>query len=211
LLIRNHVLGFCSCLGLLPSWLQDKIEVAASNRYMKWFLGEFNLPGTPYTMEQITESLKHALSTSHGIPFSSRKVKNVLCKVYRNQTDSTSDKRFCDLAFKGQMLFTCEGKGLRIYFPSETGLPNTVVGDYLVTKWAFGNTLLLVEDIVGSLGMSDKGVPTSKEAENWTVPLALMFGQAHTEVEFDIGHNVEVLCDKFFKFRFRKLSGNLCG
>jgi hypothetical protein len=80
------------------------------------------------------------------------------------------------------MFFTCEGKGLRISFPLDTGLPDTVVDDYLVTKWAFGNTLLWVEDIIGTLGMLDKGVATSKEAEKWTVPVALMFGQAHQKL-----------------------------
>jgi hypothetical protein len=42
--------------------------------------------------------------------------------------------------------------------------------------------------------MSDKGVPTPKEADNWLVPDTLMYGEAHTEVEFDIGHKVEVTC-----------------
>jgi hypothetical protein len=45
-----------------------------------------------------------------------------------------------------------------------------------VKKWAFGNTLLLVKDVIGKLGMSNKGVPTAKEAGSWSVPDALMFG-----------------------------------
>jgi hypothetical protein len=45
------------------------------------------------------------------------------------------------------------------------------------------------------VGMLDKGVLTPKEASNWSVPDALMFGRALTEVEFDIGPKVEVTCE----------------
>jgi hypothetical protein len=58
----------------------------------------------------------------------------------------------------------------------ETGLQDILVDNYLITKWAFGNTLILVEEIIGKLGMSDKGVPMAKEMQDWVVPDALMFG-----------------------------------
>jgi hypothetical protein len=114
------------------------------------------------------------------------------------QTDSTSYKWFCDLFFKGQMLYTCKGSGLRTIYPQNTELEDTLVDDYLVKKWPLGNTLLLVEDSNGKLGIADKGVPTPKEASIWSVPEDLMKGWAHTAVEFDILHKVEARCVSFF-------------
>jgi hypothetical protein len=52
---------------------------------------------------------------------------------------------------------------------------DTVVDLYLINQWAFDNTLLSVKDIIVTLGLSDKGVPTSGEAREWSVPDALMF------------------------------------
>jgi hypothetical protein len=208
-LVTNHVLGICSCLGLLPSWVRGEVEVSPSSRYMQWFFEKFELPSSSDTVEQITENLRHALSTRYGIFVSRRKVENVLCKHYRMRTDSRSDARFCDLAFKGQMLFECEGEGLRITYPSTTNFEDCFVEDYLVTKWTFGNTLLSVEDINGKLGMSDKGVPTSKEASDWTVPDGLMVGRAHTKVEFDICHKIEVKCTNFFRMHLQKVANKL--
>lgn len=211
LLVTNHVLGICSCLGLLPSWVRGEIEVSATSRYMKWFLNRFNLPSGPDTMEQITETIKHALGSCYGVPFSRRKVENVLCKVYRNRTDSTSDKRFCDLVFPGQSIYSCDGDGLRVSIPNESEQEDTFIEDYLVTKWAFANTSITVEEMNGKLGMSDKGVPTPKEAENWSVPDDLMYGRARTEIELDIGHKVKVTCATLFKSTFRKVSSKLRG
>jgi hypothetical protein len=51
-LITNHVLGICSCVGLLPSWVRGKIEVLASTRYMKWFLEKFQLLSNADAMDQ---------------------------------------------------------------------------------------------------------------------------------------------------------------
>jgi hypothetical protein len=211
LLVTNHILGIGACLGLLPSWVRDEIEVSGSSRYMKWFLSKFDLPNGADTLDQITETLRHALSTRYQFPFSRRMVENILCKVYRIATESNSDNRFCDLAFAGQMLFKTESKGLRVSFPLASGLQDTLVDDYLITKWAFGNTIISVEEIIGKLGMSDKGVPTAKESKNWSVPYALMFARSRTRIDFDIGHRVEVGCQKYFQFHFQKISKKLRG
>jgi hypothetical protein len=137
---------------------------------MKCFLEKFELASSADTIEQITENLLHALSSCYGIAFSRRMVENVLCKVFRNRTGSNSNRLFCDLAFEGQMLFKCEGDGLRVFFPSNGEAEDTLVEDYLIRKWAFGNTILLVEDVIGKLGMSENSVPTPKETGNWSVP-----------------------------------------
>jgi hypothetical protein len=42
--------------------------------------------------------------------------------------------------------------------------------------------------MIERLGISNKGVPTNKEASEWSVPDALMFGRAKMKVDFDIGH-----------------------
>ena len=162
LLVTNHVLGICSCLGLLPAWVRGEIEVASSSRYMQWFLGKFKLKATVDSMEQITETVRHALSSRYQIPFSRRKVENVLCKVYRTRSGSTSDKKFCDLIFPGQMLFTCEGNRLRVSFPSNDAAKDSLAELYLAQRWAFDNMLLSVDAIIRRLGISDKGVPTNK-------------------------------------------------
>jgi hypothetical protein len=86
---------------------------------------------------------------------------------------------------------------------------HTLVDDFLVKKWSFGNTLLTVEDIVGKLGMSDKGVPTPKEASSWPVPESLMFGRAKTMVEFEIGHRVVSTCNELFRFSLEKICSKL--
>jgi hypothetical protein len=65
---------------------------------------------------------------------------------------------------------------------------DTVVDQYLVHQWAFDNTLLSVKDMILTLGLSDKGVPTSREASEWSVPDALMFARAQTKLDFDIAH-----------------------
>jgi hypothetical protein len=211
LLVTNHVLGICSCIGLLPSWVRGEIEISASSRYMKWFSSKFDLPTGPDTLEQISESLRHALSTLTGLQFSLRIVENVLCKVYRNRTLSRADALFCDLAFWGQTIYSSEGDWIRVSFPDETGLEDIVVKECLISKWAFGNTLLTVDEMIGKLGMSDKGVPTPKEAQNWSVPDALMFGRAKTGVDFDIGHRVVVTCGSFFAGQLRLVSKKLRG
>jgi hypothetical protein len=41
---------------------------------------------------------------------------------------------------------------------------DTVVDKYLVHQWAFYNNLLSVKDMILTLGLSNKGVPTSREA-----------------------------------------------
>ncbi len=211
LLITNHVLCICSCIGLLPAWVRGEIEVSSSSRYMKWFLEKFHLPSNAETLEQITENLRHALTRRFGIPFTRRIIENVLCKVYRNRIESTSDQRFCDLAFWGQMIFTCEGDGLRISLPSKSNreADDTLVEDFLVKKWSFGNTILSVEDINGKLGMSEKGVPTPKEASNWSVPYALIFGRAQTKVGFDLNHKVEMTCTGFLLHNLQNISKEL--
>ncbi len=100
------------------------------------------------------------------------------------------------------MLFRCEGDGLQISFPTEE-FEDVLVDDYLVKKWAYGNTLLSVEEMIGKIGLSDKGVPTSKEASNWSVPDDLMFGRASTKVDFDMANKVEVTCGYFFRFHLK--------
>jgi hypothetical protein len=81
LLVTNHVLGICACLGMLPSWARGEIEISPSCHYMKWFLEKFNLPSSADTMEQITENLHHILSSCQQIPFSRQKLENIFCKV----------------------------------------------------------------------------------------------------------------------------------
>lgn len=52
----------------------------------------------------------------------------------------------------------------------------------LFIKWAFDKSMLLVKDMIGKLGISDKGVPTSREAGEWSVPDILMFGRPKTNL-----------------------------
>jgi hypothetical protein len=92
ILLMNHVLGICSCLGLLPSWVQGEIEVLPSCCYIKWFLEKFKLPSSADTVEQITENLQHTLTSRYNIPFSQQKLENVLCKVHQMRTDSQLNK-----------------------------------------------------------------------------------------------------------------------
>jgi hypothetical protein len=49
--------------------------------------------------------------------------------------------------------------------------------------------------MIGKMGMSDKGVPNSKEASNLSLPDDMMFGRAHTRVDFDM---VNKDCGHFF-------------
>jgi hypothetical protein len=162
-------------------------------------------------MEQTMETVRYALSTRYQIAFSCRKVKKVLCKVYQSQSGSLSDKKFCDLVFPGQILFTCEGDGLRVLFPLNLEAEDTLVELYLVQEWAFDNTLLSVEEIIGKVGISDKGVPTNKEASNWLVPGALMFGGAKTKLDFNICHQVPVSCAPFLQQSLQMISHSLSG
>jgi hypothetical protein len=201
----------CSCLGLLPAWVRAEIEVSPPTRYMQWFTSKFGLSTSSETMEQITETVRHALSSRYGIPFSWRQVENVLCKVYRTRTGSNSDKKCCDIVFPGQMLFTLEGAGLRVSFPSNPESEDILVDDYLVRRWAFDNTFLGVEEMNGTLGISDRGVPSNQEASDWSVPDALMFGRAKTKVDFDTCHQVQVACAPFLRSAFQKISRSLRG
>jgi hypothetical protein len=210
LLITNHVLGISSCLGLLPAWVRGEIELSPSNRSAKWFLEKFNLPSNIETVEQITENLRHALSTRYGITVTRRTGENILCKIYRLRTESTSDSSFFDLAFKGQMLFQSEGDGLRISFPKDE-LEDIIVDDYLIKRWSYGNTVLTVDEIIGKIGMSDRGVPTAMEAKNWSVPDDLMFGRASTSVDFDMANEVEVTCDVLLRYHLKMISEKLKG
>jgi hypothetical protein len=118
---------------------------------MQWFLGKFKLKATIDLMEQITETIRHALSSRYQIPFSRRKVENILCKVYQTRSGSLSGKNFCDLIFPGQMLFTCEGDILRESFPSNEAAEDSLVDLYLVQRWGFHNSMLTVDEIIGKL------------------------------------------------------------
>jgi hypothetical protein len=191
--------------------VRGEIEVSASSRYMKWFISKFNLPSTAETMEQITETVRHALRSQYQEPFSRRKTENVLCKTYQSRTGSLSDQTFCDLAFLGQMLFTCEGNGLRISFPSNMEAEDIFVNLYLVKKWAFQNTLLSVDDIVAKLGISDKGVPSANEASAWSVPEAIMFGRAKTKLDFEVAHKVPVTCGSYLQTSLQHICRSLRG
>jgi hypothetical protein len=176
---------------------------------MKWFLDKFDLPSNAETIDQITENLRHALSSRYGITFTRRMVENVLCKVFRNRTGSISDRLFWDLAFNGQMLFKCEGDGLRVFFPSHGEPEDTLIENFLIKKWAFGKTNLSVEEIIGKLGMSESGVPTLLETVNWTVSDDLMFGRARTKVDFELSHRVAVSCTGFLLHNLGKIANGL--
>ncbi len=82
---------------------------------------------------------------------------------------------------------------------------------YLVQQWAFDNTLLPVDEIIGKLGISEKGVPTNKEANNWSVPHALMFARAKTTLDYDIGHRVPVSCAPFLRQSLQAIYRSLGG
>jgi hypothetical protein len=71
------------------------------------------------------------------------------------------------------------------------------VDNYLITQWSFKNTLLSVKELNGKLGMSDKGVPTTKESLNWSVPCSVLYPRPPTQVDFDLGHKVVVSCSSF--------------
>jgi hypothetical protein len=108
------------------------------------------------------------------------------------------------------MLFKCEGDGLRVFFPSSQGeAEDTLIEDFLIKKWAFGNTNLSVEEIIGKLGMSESGVPTLLETVNWTVSNDLMIGRAWTKVNFELSHRVAVSCTGFLLHNLRKISNGL--
>ncbi len=107
------------------------------------------------------------------------------------------------------MLFTCEDGKTRVSVDAQTGLENILVEKFLVTTWAFGNTLLPVDEINGKLGISDKGVPNAKEAASWTVPGSLMFPRSKTKLDFDIGRKVEVTCNRFLQSQFEQISERL--
>ncbi len=110
------------------------------------------------------------------------------------------------------MLFTCKGDGLRISFPSNMEAEDTIVDLYLVHQWAFDNTLLMVKDMrIGTLGLSDKGVPTNREASEWSVPNTLMFGWAKTKLDFDIAHGVPVTCASLLQKSLQHISNSLRG
>ncbi len=71
--------------------------------------------------------------------------------------------------------------------------------------------MLSVEDIVAKLGIADKGVPTAKEASAWTVPEALMFGRAKTNLDFEVAHKVLVTCRSYLQTSLQYISRSLCG
>jgi hypothetical protein len=88
---------------------------------------------------------------------------------------------------------------------------DTVVDLYLINQWAFDNTLLSVKDIIVTLGLSDKGVPTSQEAREWSVPDALMFARVKTKLDFDIAHRVPLTCAPLLQKSFQQISNSLRG
>jgi hypothetical protein len=209
ILVTNHVLCIASCLGLLPGWVRGEVEVGPSCRYMKWFRETFDLPSGADTTEQITENVSHVLSSRNNLRISVRKAENVLCKTFRTKTKTKKVELFWDLAFWGQMLFTDEGDGLRVSLLSNDEFEETLVDNFLITEWAFGNTRLSVEDINGRLGMSDKGVPLPKEECHWSVPDELMYGRKGTKVQFDMAHKVDVKCEAFLRFHLELVSKKL--
>jgi hypothetical protein len=88
---------------------------------------------------------------------------------------------------------------------------DTVVDQYLVHQWAFDNTLLSVKDMILTLRLSDKGVPTSREASEWSIPDALMFAPTKTKVDFDIAHRVPVTCGSLLQKSLQHISHSLRG
>jgi hypothetical protein len=89
-----------------------------------------------------------------------------------------------------------------------------VLTDFIVStpvKWTEGKDRLFVKDIIVTLGLSDKGVPTSQEAREWSVPDALMFARAKTKLDFDIAHRVPVTCAPLLQKSFQQISNSLRG
>ena len=206
-LTTNHMLAISSCLGLLPSWVRDKIEVSSSSWYMKWLAEEYHLMMTKELVQQIAESMRTVLTQRFGGYFSMRKVENILCKVYRRKNNNKSEERFCDLIFPEQMLFSGEGDDLVITYPGRR--PPTRVRGALVGEWALGSETLSMEELIRSLGMVGNGLPSMREISAWTVPNALMFGRARRRMNYNLVHQVPVDCRCTLDTRFNELSRKL--
>jgi hypothetical protein len=71
--------------------------------------------------------------------------------------------------------------------------------------------LLSVKDVILTLGLSDKGVPTSREASEWSVLNALIFAWAQTELDFDIAHQVPGTCGSLLQKGLECISNSLGG
>ena len=203
------MLAISSCLGLLPSWVRDEIEVSPTSRYMKWLAKEYNLTMTKETAEQITESLVVLLSHRFGGRFSKRKIENILCKVYRRKTNNKSDERFCDLIFAGQMLFSSNGDGEEFVIKYPSGKPPTIVSGGLVREWPLGRDSLGMVELLQSIGILGNGLPSLQELSSWSVPNALMFGKANRKKDYILEHRVRVQCRALLASKFDGLSRKL--
>jgi hypothetical protein len=201
------MLAISSCLGLLPAWVRDEIEVSPSSRYMKWLAEEYHLIMSRETADQITESLAIVLQKRFGGYFSKRMVENILCKVYRRRTNNKSDEKFWDLLFPRQMLFSCEGEALVINYPGRR--PRVRVVGALVGEWALGRESMDMDQLCRSLGLLGNGLPSKQEITDWTVPNALMFGKGMYRKNGLSENRIPIDCQMELATRLEKLSRKL--
>jgi hypothetical protein len=113
----NHLAAIAGTLGILPLWVTSEIEIDKTGRSFEWLLTKFfdnERERSSIKPDDVISNLMAALKTRFAGDFSRRSVENIVCKVYRRHTKGRSDRRFFDILFLHQNLYSVHANIIRI-------------------------------------------------------------------------------------------------
>jgi hypothetical protein len=113
----NHLAAIAGTLGILPLWVTTEIEIDKTGRSFEWLLTKFfdnERERSSIKPDDVISNLMAALKTRFVGDFSRRSVENIVCKVYRRHTKSKTDRRFFDILFPDQNLYSVHANIIRI-------------------------------------------------------------------------------------------------
>jgi hypothetical protein len=105
----NHLAAIAGTLGILPLWVTTEIEIDKTGRSFEWLLTKFfdnERERSSIKPDDVISNLLAALKTRFVGDFSRRSVENIVCKVYRRHTKSKTDRRFFDILYPNQNLYS---------------------------------------------------------------------------------------------------------
>lgn len=123
-------------------------------------------------------------------------------RVYRDNGDSITGKRFCDLVFPGQCLFSISESDCVIHQP---GTAPVCISGCLVTEWQCQKRMAGLPRILQNLklpagGIPTNGIPTDGVIKNVLLPPKSLIGnnKGETMLRYDLFDGTKMRRTKWF-------------
>jgi hypothetical protein len=185
-LIMGHSMAIMSQIGLLPTWIHDHAVVYTDSRYMEHFHKQFSFDKHLMCgagLDKFTKIIQTAMETRYGMRFSSWKLENVLCKLYR--INGSKGMLWWDLTFPWQIIFSFDGDFIQIISPS--GQLVQEMAGALINHWPYRSELLPIDAIGRRMGLASI-MPMESATSNHRIEEYLLYPRAvlHQDFELDI-------------------------